>query len=45
MDAPVYANACCPKVVLAMGRLTRVLSRPCVVVVSGETDSKMKLLR
>ena len=25
MDAPVYVNACCPKDVLTMGRLTRVL--------------------
>ena len=29
MDAPVYANACCPKVVLTMGRLTRDLSTYC----------------
>ena len=27
MDAPVYANACCPKVVLTIGRLTRVCVR------------------
>ena len=36
MDAPVYVNACCPKVVLTMGRLTSFCL--CVVVVNGETE-------